>query len=234
MPPLGVNAIILSTILPSNAAFYGWYTEKGELAWSLTVWEWILIGSLLVLAIIVLALFAWLRSRSSGIAIIKKAPVGSVTTAGVEYEWTSGSSPAFKIFLVLIFGSILVGSIVFFFIDETDFVDLLKTGGAAIAMVAGLLGSFFKKKTYQITGEGLYGIQQSGKEPQLIFAWSELLWFKPGSSGFKYYLKPNITRKASSGGTNFSISKSVYCGKHAMLVNSIIMARGIPTSPPVN
>ncbi len=198
------------------------------------MWDWILIGSLLLLAFIVLAMFIWLRARSSRIATAKKTSDESTTVAGVEYEWIAGSSPILKIILVLVFGSVLVVSVVFYFIDVTDFVDLLKTGGAAIAMVAGLLGSFFKKKTYQITGEGLYGIQQSGKEPQLIFAWSELLWFKPGNSGFKYYLKPNIQRKAPSGGISFSISKSVYCGKHAMLVNSIIMARGIPTSPPVN
>ncbi|HUX08458.1 MAG TPA: hypothetical protein VMX35_14245 [Acidobacteriota bacterium] len=194
--------------------------------------EWIIIGSLLALAVVMLAVLIWLRFRSS-VPTADEAGGQSASQYGVEYEWTTGSSPAFKIFLVLVFGAILVGSVVFFFIDEADFMDLLKTGGAAIAMVVGLLGGLFKKKTYQMTGEGLYGFRQGGKERTRMFAWPELLWFKPGNSGFKYYLRQNISQEISSGGVSLSVGKSIYCGKHATLVNSIIMARGIPTSPPM-
>ena len=197
---------------------------------------WLMIGVVTLVLVAVVVVFIVFRNRlQQGMIGQEGQDLGS-PDPGVEYEWTSGAPPLVKTALsvgfVLLYLSILL---IDFFTDNKLFSDgeIWQVGLVALGVFFSALGPLMSKKTYQLTHEGLYEIPEKKKsERKLLFHWSQLIWFKPGIHGFRYYIRSGAPSFAGAQLPFLTKSRRVNCSKHAMLVNSMIMARGVPTSPP--
>jgi hypothetical protein len=186
--------------------------------------------------LIFVVLIVVIARRKSNPTVTQTHEDNSASTAlsGVEYEWES--RPA-GIGVAMLVAGLVVGLIatIIYFEEGMDVMDVLfKAGFGIFGAAAGILGSLLKKVKYSFTAVGLYkqDLSDKKKKEELLFAWGEVSWIKPMKHGFKYYLIPgrmNVTTKPAK----IRTTGYVHAGDKAMLVNSMLMGRGVRTSPPV-
>jgi len=197
--------------------------------------EWILLSALVTIVVLALVIILLLRMRSS-MKIGRDVETEKRSYPDVEYEWSAGGSslPQLILFVILIivYGVVVLADNLFNG-EELDFGSLIQLFLFSLGIFFSMIGVIWKKKTYQITTEGLFLLLPEKKgERKMLFSWDNLLWFKPDNKGFRYYLKVDAKSADLTAAMAFPMSNRVNCGRHATLVNSLIMARGIPTSPP--
>jgi len=154
----------------------------------------------------------------------------STASADVEFEWTA--RPPLLGTLIVALVVIAAVAIAYIYGEEEGLnKGIMQMIVGVVGMLAALLGTRWQTCTYQLTSDGLYSVERSGKKQRkMVFAWPHLLWFKPGNHGFKYYLKKGAGASPPAAGARSS--GRIPCSKDATLVNSMLLARGIPTSPP--
>jgi hypothetical protein len=190
---------------------------------------WIALSLLIGAVAVAIVLFLLLRSRGGAAVPDAEALEGAYSDPGVEYEWTVGTSQKTKVVLLLLMMGALVGAIWLLSREGVELPGFLQAMLTGLGVFLALFSGLFRKKTYQITHDGLYVFSSNKKDRFRIFAWEHLLWFKPNDNGFKYYVRGNIQRDLPADKPTFVSGNSIYCGKQATLVNSIILARGVPT-----
>lgn len=191
-----------------------------DLDWSIIAW-----AGAGVLAVILIFYF---RSRSESAAGTILAEEASFDDPSIEYEWVAEPRIWGRVLLALFI--VAAGVVAFFSIEELQevFRSILQIGIVLLGLLSSIFANAFKRYLYRITTTGLYRSEVGKKgDPKLLFTWRRLLWFSPGQAGFRYYLKPN-----GEGSLNLLNTGHVLTGDRAMLVNAIIMSRGVPTSPP--
>lgn len=187
----------------------------------------VIIVAVAVIGVILLVLSTVRNRMPSG----KKTE--TTADASVEYEWSARSKIFGKVVLVLV---ILAAGVFFyaFFSEDVDsiFSKMPQIGLFILGIIISLFTGAMKTYTYQITTAGLYRFDaKRGGEKQLLFTWQNLSWIKPDNDGFRYFLKSSMAGNLSAFGVT---SGKVFCGDHAMVVNAIMMSRGVPISPPNN
>jgi hypothetical protein len=189
----------------------------------------IILGALFVVVLVVL--------RFRGVREIDLAPAGGseAADASVEYQWEARSQGWFS--LLALFGVIILIIVAVLWFLGYDWLDIAeKMPQAAIALVfaaLSLITQGMRTHVYQMARHGVIRFdKQKPANKQLLFTWESIAWFKPDDHGFRYYIDPN--KLDISAGQTVSMTGSGYvaCGNHAMLVNSLMLARGVKTSPP--
>ena len=191
---------------------------------------------ILAVAIVVFILFAILilvLKIVAGRRTVAKAPGDSeFSYPDVEYQWSARPPVILKL---MIFVALLFGFLVYWYIagDEEELSGVFQIFIPLAGFLFAFLSGFLKSFTFQITSSGLYVLVPGSKgERKMLFSWSDLLWFKPLSDGFRFYLKTEAQGSLTTSGLGILKGSKIPCGKQATLINAIIMARGIPTSPP--
>ena len=150
--------------------------------------------------------------------------------ADVEFEWTARPPLLGKLLAAL---AVIAAMAIAYIYGEGEGLNkgVMQMIVGVFTVLAALLGTHWQTSTYQFTRDGLYSVERSGKKQRkMVFAWPHLLWIKPENHGFKYYLKQDAGVRPPAAGARRS--GKIPCGKDATLVNSMLLARGIPTSPP--
>jgi hypothetical protein len=189
----------------------------------------ILVAVVFLLALVV-ALFFRLRSSVSPLASHDTEPEVELD-ASLEYEWKTKASPWSKLVIVIM----VVGALVYLLYGYEELQEVFKKVYQIILVIftvlSGFLSAMMKSFHYQMRADGLYRgeIQQDGKvkEFKQLFSWEQLLYIRPTNSGFRYHTRPK------SGSMFGGISSgTVKGGDNAILVTSLVMSRGVPTSAP--
>ena len=189
--------------------------------------DWVIIAwaAAGVLAVIFIL---YLRSRSESTAGTILAEEATFDDPNIEYEWVAEPRIWGRILLALFFAGIALFA--FFAFEELRevFRSVYQIGIVLLGLISSFFANAFKRFRYRITTSGLLRSEIGKKgDPKLLFTWNRLAWFSPGPAGFRYHLKPG-----AQGSMNLTSSGRVEAGDRAMLVNAIIMSRGVPTSPP--
>lgn len=191
----------------------------------------IMYAVIILVAVAVIGVILLFRSSKRDTMLMPDERLRRAGDSSVEYEWSSRSKVFSKVVLVLA----LIVAGVFFYVFFSEDVDSVLSNVPQIGLfILGLVLSFFagamKTYTYQITSMGLYRFDaKRGGEKQLMFTWHNLSWIKPDNDGFRYYLKSSPTANLSALALT---SGKIYCGDHAMVVNAILMSRGVAITPP--
>lgn len=154
----------------------------------------------------------------------------------VEYQWVAQPAAASKLFILLLFVVGMVYTWISIDVVRELFSNLFQVGMILIGFLGAIINGFWQNRTYLLTNMGLYKTENKGKKakakPEKVFLWSELSWIKPGLNGFKYYLKSagalSLEQNLSS---LIGTSGTVRAGDSTLVVTSILMARGVKTSP---
>ncbi len=185
---------------------------------------------IIVIAILAAVIILWWRLVGERRSQSRVEAEAEFAYADVEYQWTQRQP---YVGLLIIFLILLAGFLTYQFFTEEEFSGLSQLLVPVLGIILALLNAALKSYTFQIAHGGLFVVAPGTKtERKRIFAWDDLLWFKPENDGFKYYLKPEARSVGATEGRSIFKGNKIPCGKQSTLINAMIMARGIPTSLP--
>ena len=193
----------------------------------------IAVGTLFVFLILIARIRA--AGGSPVVEELYQPPAGQ----NVEYQWVAEPQVASKLLLFLGFAGGMVYA--YFSIDlaREIFSSLFQVGMILLGFLGAFLNGLWQKKVYQLTNMGLYKIEKDTKnkkqKPEKVFFWNEVSWIKPGLKGFRYYL--NNSSKINFEKDQVQLFRSsgfIPAGDNAMVVNSMLLSRGLKTSPGPN
>lgn len=193
----------------------------------------ILVGLIILAALFVIALVI-LRLRGTKTISPEQAAELTAGAEGVEYQWEARSQSWFAILtLFLVLAGVIALVLYGIGFDWRELMDRIpQVAIALIFAVLSMITQSLKANVFQLTRLGLIRFdKQKPANRQILFTWDSLAWFRPDDHGFRYYLDAQKVKPVEGLSLSFTGNGHVPCGKHAMLVNSLIMARGVPTSP---
>jgi len=192
------------------------------------------------IAVLLVAFIIYLRIRSRDTNAMEQPDPLQALDENVEYEWEVRPNVFLRVVAIVVI--IAVGVLPWLeFIDfDAIFDNLGQFWFVGVWLISVLLGGSTQAFKCTLTTSGLVRQNLSNKKavPEVLFLWGELVWIKPGPHGFKYFRRADsaaenpfekLSEKVKISASN---SRYVRVGDSATLVNSLIMSRGIPTSPP--
>lgn len=201
--------------------------------------DWVLVISSVVGAIF-LAAIVFLRFKTDITVESLVQEERSHSDPNVEYQWITEPQGFSRIFLIVAFVAGAVYALFSFDVAREFFSRFYQVLVIFLGFASAMFSGLWKKTEYKITDVGLMkkdlSKQAAKKKPELVFSWRQLSWIRPKTHGFRYYLKElspvnDLTgvKQMFRGGSGY-----INAGRNAMVVNAIIMSRGVPTSPSNN
>lgn len=149
----------------------------------------------------------------------------------VEYEWVFKPSMKSRIIAFALFALMIAAYFIFGETDESG----SKISQTILLMIGSIIGIFTAQGTvtYRITASSLFYKKGTKEKTEFkrLFLWSDLLWVKPEDDGFRYYLRERPKAELVSVSGSIGRKGRIRCGKDAMMINSFVLAKGVPVKP---
>lgn len=190
-----------------------------------------LILSIVVVGVVITIIVVIILRRSQISKLFEqKLKLEDSESLNVEFEWTVKPHPGARL---AAFATLVIYILLLFFWRGEGIVedDSVKIVLSLMGVFVGFITFAFQKRTYMIASEGLY-VSDSGRKNKVrkLFAWGDVAWIRPSSNGFTYYLKKRDPISGWPGG--FRRGGKVQGQRDSMLINNMMMGKGLPTRPP--